>query len=58
VVFGHLPLPEEAEALGMGSSSPETLIVRTVKDDRGRVLEVCEMVVDASKYILEYDCDL
>ncbi|MGW7008000.1 hypothetical protein ACWGCW_35705 [Streptomyces sp. NPDC054933] len=42
----------------MGSSWPVTLIVRTVKDDRGRVLEVCEMVVDASKYILEYDCDL
>lgn len=57
-VRGRIAMPDEAEVLGLGSGTSILLIMRTVKDAEGRILEVNEMTLDATKYILEYDFDL
>lgn len=54
----RMPSPDEAEALGLGDGTPVIIIVRTVADEAGRILEVNEMTLDASKYILENDFPL
>lgn len=54
----RMPSPEEAAALELGPGTPVIVIVRTVADDQGRILEVNEMTLDASKYILESDFPL
>lgn len=51
-------MSDEAEALGLGTGMTIFLIVRRVMDAEGRILEVNEMTLDATKYILEYDFDL
>lgn len=59
-VRSRMPRPEEAEALGISASagSPVVVIARVVVDKDGVPLEVNEMTLDASKYILEYDFPL
>lgn len=57
-VRARTAMPDEAEALGLGAGASVVLIVRTVKDEEGRILEVNEMTLDAAKYILEYDFKL
>ncbi|MEU2724045.1 GntR family transcriptional regulator [Streptomyces smyrnaeus] len=59
-VRARMPLPDEAEALRISaaSGSPVAVIARVVVDADGKPLEVNEMTLDASKYILEYDFPL
>jgi GntR family transcriptional regulator len=55
-VRARMPQPEETEALDLPpSGSPVVDIVRTAYTDTGRAVEVNEMALDASAYILRYD---
>ncbi|MCW7941648.1 GntR family transcriptional regulator [Streptomyces hygroscopicus] len=51
----RMPLPEEVAALGIASGTPVMLIARTAFDQNGRPVEVNEMLLDGSNYVLEYD---
>jgi GntR family transcriptional regulator len=52
------PQPEEAAELELPSSgTPVVEIVRTAFTEAGRPVEVNEMTLDASAYILRYDFD-
>jgi GntR family transcriptional regulator len=57
-VRGRVAMPDEADALGLSPGMSVFLIERTVRDEEGRILEVNEMTLDASKYVLEYDFKL
>jgi GntR family transcriptional regulator len=55
-VRARMPHPEETEALGLPSpGTPVVDIVRTAFTDAGLPVEVNEMTLDASAYILRYD---
>lgn len=51
----RMPSPEEATRLSMGAGTPVMHIVRTAADATGRVVEVNEMLLDASRFVMEYD---
>jgi GntR family transcriptional regulator len=55
-VRARMPSPEETDALALPSSgTPVVDIVRTAFTDEGLAVEVNEMTLDASAYILRYD---
>lgn len=56
-VRSRMPNTEEAASLGLAAGTPVVLVVRTAFAADGRVVEVNEMVLDASAYVLEYDFD-
>lgn len=56
-VRSRMPSAGEAAQLGLASGTPVLLICRTAFAERGRVVEVNDMVLDGSVYILEYDFD-
>ncbi|MBT2395440.1 GntR family transcriptional regulator [Streptomyces sp. ISL-100] len=56
-IRSRMPSAEESDRLGLALGTPVVLICRTAFAERGRVVEVNEMVLDASAYILEYDFD-
>lgn len=56
-VRSRMPLPEEAAKLSLPAGTPVMLICRTAFAEKGRVVEVNEMVLDAAAYVLEYDFD-
>ncbi|WP_404960037.1 UTRA domain-containing protein [Streptomyces sp. 147326] len=51
----RMPNAEEVAGLGLAAGTPVVLVVRTAFADDGQVVEVNEMVLDASAYVLEYD---
>lgn len=51
----RMPLPEEAGALALGPGTPVVLIVRYAYAEGGRPVEVNEMTLDASRYLLEWE---
>lgn len=51
----RMPMPAEAEALQLPPATPVILVARTAVDESGRVVEVNEMAMNSSRYILEYD---
>jgi GntR family transcriptional regulator len=52
----RMPQPEETDALDLPSAgTPVIDIVRTAYTDAGQPVEVNEMTLDASAYILRYD---
>lgn len=51
----RMPMPTEAEALQLPPATPVILVARTAFDEDGRVVEVNEMAMNSSRYILEYD---
>ncbi|MFG3244117.1 GntR family transcriptional regulator [Streptomyces sp. NPDC048157] len=51
----RMPSPEEAASLGMGAGTPVMHIVRTAADESGRIVEVNDMLLDASRFVMEYD---
>lgn len=54
----RMPQPEETDALELPSAgTPVIDIVRTAYTHNGRPVEVNEMTLDASAYILRYDFD-
>ncbi|MFI9061396.1 GntR family transcriptional regulator [Streptomyces sp. NPDC053429] len=56
-VRSRMPSPDEAARLGLGAGTPVVLVCRTAFAADGRVVEVNEMVLDASAYVLEYEFD-
>ncbi|MFE1451976.1 GntR family transcriptional regulator [Streptomyces olivaceoviridis] len=51
----RMPLPDEADTLQLPPATPVILVARIAVDERGRVVEVNEMAMNSSRYILEYD---
>jgi GntR family transcriptional regulator len=51
----RMPLPDEADALALGAGTPVVLIVRFAYDAEGSPVEVNEMVLDASRYVMEWE---
>ncbi|MFD9907631.1 GntR family transcriptional regulator [Streptomyces sp. NPDC059063] len=53
-VRSRMPNTDESAQLAISPGTPVMLIGRTAFDDQGRAVEVNEMVLDASAYVLEY----
>ncbi|MEV7288140.1 GntR family transcriptional regulator [Streptomyces sp. NPDC093252] len=53
-VRSRMPGAEEAEALALPAGVPVMLVVRTAFDAGGAAVEVNDMVLDSSAYVLEY----
>jgi GntR family transcriptional regulator len=51
----RMPMPSEVEALRLPAATPVILVARTAVDEQGQVVEVNEMTMSSSKYVLEYD---
>lgn len=51
----RMPNKDEKTQLGLERGTPVILLVRTAFDESGRVVEVNEMVLDSSSYILDYE---
>ncbi|WP_330296482.1 GntR family transcriptional regulator [Streptomyces sp. NBC_00503] len=56
-IRSRMPNADEAASLGLAAGTPVVLVVRTAFAADGRVVEVNEMVLDASAYVLEYEFD-
>ncbi|MYT23720.1 UTRA domain-containing protein [Streptomyces sp. SID7760] len=56
-VRSRMPTPEEAERLGLKAGTPVVLVCRTAFTADARAVEVNEMTLDASAYVLEYEFD-
>lgn len=54
-VAARMPTPDERRALELGPGVPVLTVVRTAYDGAGRPVEVCETVMAAYAYILQYD---
>lgn len=50
----RMPTPQEAEELGLAPGTPVFQIVRIAADQDDQIVEVNEMTLDGSNYILEY----
>lgn len=53
-VRSRMPTKAEKEWLQIGRGTPVIEIVRYAADESGRIVEVNEMVLDSSSYVLEY----
>ncbi|MFE4664036.1 GntR family transcriptional regulator [Streptomyces sp. NPDC056716] len=53
-VRSRMPTGDEAEALALPAGIPVMLVVRTAFDADGAAVEVNDMVLDSSAYVLEY----
>lgn len=51
----RMPLPDEAAALELGPGTPVALVVRVTWADGGVPVEVTEMTLDGSRYVLEWE---
>ncbi|MFE2876290.1 UTRA domain-containing protein [Streptomyces roseus] len=56
-VRSRMPTPEEADRLGLTAGTPVVLVCRTAYTADGHAVEVNEMTLDASAYVLEYEFD-
>lgn len=56
-IRSRMPTQAETDELSLAPGTPAVLICRTAFADDGRPVEVNEMVLDASAYVLEYDFD-
>lgn len=56
-VRSRMPTPEEADRLRLPAGTPVIRISRTAVTADGRTVEVNEMILDSSAYVLEYDFD-
>ncbi|MEU6478908.1 GntR family transcriptional regulator [Streptomyces sp. NPDC047017] len=54
-IRSRMPSRDEAERLALPAGVPVVLVARTAYDAEGAVVEVNEMVLDSSAYVLEYD---
>lgn len=51
----RMPTAEESKRLGLAAGTPIIEIARTAFDAQGQPVEVTEMLLDASAYVLQYD---
>ena len=54
-VTARMPQPDEARALLLGPGVPVFRLVRSAYDGDGRVVEVCDTLMAADRYILSYE---
>jgi GntR family transcriptional regulator len=54
-IRARMPEPEEAKALHLPGGVPVFRLVRTAYDTSGRAVEVCDTVMSAEAYVLDYD---
>lgn len=54
-VTARMPSPEEIRALHLDTGVPVIAIVRTAIDDADTAVEVCETVMAADRFVLEYE---
>ncbi|MFF8955886.1 GntR family transcriptional regulator [Streptomyces sp. NPDC014894] len=54
-IRSRMPAPAEADRLGLPAGTPVVLICRTAFTAEGWAVEVNDMILDSSAYILEYD---
>ena len=50
-----MPTPDEARALAMAPGVPVFRLIRTAYDLDGRPVEVCDTIMAADAYILNYE---
>ena len=50
-----MPTPEEARALNLPPGVPVFRLVRTAYDIEGRAVEVCDTIMSAEAYVLNYE---
>jgi GntR family transcriptional regulator len=53
-VRSRMPSTEEKTLLKLDRGTPVMALIRTAKDDSGRIVEVNEMLLDGASYILDY----
>lgn len=51
----RMPNPDEVSELALSAGTPVICIARTAATEEGTVVEVNEMILDSSSYLLEYD---
>ncbi|MEV6566428.1 GntR family transcriptional regulator [Streptomyces kronopolitis] len=56
-VRSRMPAPDETDRLRLPAGTPVFLISRTAVTADGRAVEINEMILDSSAYVLEYDVD-
>jgi GntR family transcriptional regulator len=54
-VTARMPTPEETRALRLDVGVPVIALVRTAIDDSGTAVEVCDTVMAADRFVLEYE---
>jgi GntR family transcriptional regulator len=54
-VSARMPTPEETRALNLPPGVPVFRLVRTAYDSDGRAVEVCDTIMSAEAYVLEYE---
>jgi GntR family transcriptional regulator len=54
-VAARMPTPDEARALNLPPGVPVFRLVRTAYDTDGRAVEVCDTIMSAEAYVLEYE---
>jgi GntR family transcriptional regulator len=54
-VSARMPTPAEARALNLSPGVPVFRLVRTAYDTDGRAVEVCDTIMSAEAYVLEYE---
>jgi GntR family transcriptional regulator len=54
-VAARMPTPEETRALNLPPGVPVFRLVRTAYDTDGRAVEVCDTIMSAEAYVLEYE---
>jgi GntR family transcriptional regulator len=54
-VAARMPTPEEARVLNLPPGVPVFRLVRTAYDTEGRAVEVCDTIMSAEAYVLEYE---
>jgi GntR family transcriptional regulator len=54
-VSARMPTPDEARLLALPPGVPVFLLVRTAYDTDGRAVEVCDTIMAADAYLLEYE---
>jgi len=54
-VSSRMPTPEEVERLALSPGVPVLHLVRVAEDDAGRGVEVCDTVMAANSFVLDYE---
>lgn len=54
-VSARMPSPDEARSLRLPAGTPVFGLVRTAFDSSGRAVEVCDTVMAADRFVLEYE---
>jgi GntR family transcriptional regulator len=54
-IHARMPTPDEAKVLQLASGVPVFRLIRTAYDTDGRAVEVCDTIMAADAYVLNYD---